>query len=743
GVEAESVPVTKSAWINDTTVPVDTVDTSDDRYVGYKFDSTDPDPIPTAVSDGTVINVYYIIDENQTYNVNYVVAEGNEDFGSVDPAFQNDQVLSTGKITGSTATANVGYAFDGWYKGDTLITREVTLSAADAIKNLNLDTTTGLYADTTFTAHFDLDVKGDEDNNNGPDNIPDKYQIVFTYVSADENTGYVEGAKYETFTDTTYTGLPTDAIPTGRTPVANEGYAFDYWTDSTQENVKEFDSAMGSFKVAYTQDATFTAHFDVDVKGDEDNNNGSDNIPDKYQVVFTYVSADENTGRIDGTKYETFTDTARAGVPANAIPTGRTPVANEGYAFDYWTDSTQENVKDFDSNMGRFKVAYTQDATFTAHFDVDTKTPDDQNPNGQDKPDNTPDKYQVVVTVKDNSAVYDGQTHSGLTADNAENYTVTTLTGEGLPEGYSVVVSGYEAATGINAGTYTGNVEKAAVEVQNAGVKAEGPYQAQVFAGKLTITPRKVTITADDTYKIEGQEDPELTATVTGAVAGEKLNYTVTREEGNSVGDYDMTVLPGENPNYNVTVEGGTFTIFEDKKGATDPEDPTKETGDDIPDVFQTIFQYVASENGSVSGTTYEVYTADNWQANWQTATKPMVHPAADITLNPADGYLFAQFTASNDTTYANVEEVRALETSEDLVFTAHFTIRTDLTYTVRYLENYTGREVAGAKTVEGQTFGTTVTETAPAIGGYSLLSPSTQSIEITTGENVITFYYQ
>ncbi|MBM6718033.1 hypothetical protein H6B15_15395, partial [Gemmiger formicilis] len=58
GVEAESVPVTKSAWINDTTVPVDTVDTSDDRYVGYKFDSTDPDPIPSTASDGDVINVY-------------------------------------------------------------------------------------------------------------------------------------------------------------------------------------------------------------------------------------------------------------------------------------------------------------------------------------------------------------------------------------------------------------------------------------------------------------------------------------------------------------------------------------------------------------------------------------------------------------------------------------------------------------------------------------------------------------
>ena len=210
--------------------------------------------------------------------------------------------------------------------------------------------------------------------------------------------------------------------------------------------------------------------------------------------------------------------------------------------------------------------------------------------------------------------------------------------------------------TETNAGTYAVTITGTPKVLDAVGNDVTSQFKVNETDGELTITPRPVTITADDTYKIEGQEDPDLTATVTGAVEGEDPDYTITREEGDGVGDYTITVTPGNNPNYDVTVNDGTFTVFEDNKGGTNPDDPTQETGDGIPDAFQTIFQYVGSENGSVSGTTYEVHTADNWQANWQTATKPVVHPAADITLNPADGYLFAQFTASNDTTYANAE---------------------------------------------------------------------------------------
>ena len=62
--------------------------------------------------------------------------------------------------------------------------------------------------------------------------------------------------------------------------------------------------------------------------------------------------------------------------------------------------------------------------------------------------------------------------------------------------------------------------------------------------------------------KVFGEADPELTATVVGAVGEETLNYSLTRAPGEDAGEYAITVTLGENPNYDVTVgEDGVFTI--------------------------------------------------------------------------------------------------------------------------------------------------------------------------------------
>ncbi|MCR4607373.1 MAG: InlB B-repeat-containing protein, partial [Oscillospiraceae bacterium] len=118
----------------------------------------------------TTYTAKFVPDETKTYTVTYA-AQAN---GSTDPTSQSDQVLSNSKITGSTATASTGYAFDGWYKDSTLIGKingGKTLRPADAKANLNKNG--DLYANTTYTAHFDKD-----DNH---DDIPDKYQVVVTF----------------------------------------------------------------------------------------------------------------------------------------------------------------------------------------------------------------------------------------------------------------------------------------------------------------------------------------------------------------------------------------------------------------------------------------------------------------------------------------------------------------------------------------------------------------------------------
>ena len=78
---------------------------------------------------------------------------------------------------------------------------------------------------------------------------------------------------------------------------------------------------------------------------------------------------------------------------------------------------------------------------------------------------------------------------------------------------------------------------------------------------EFVIAQKPVTVTADDKSKAYGDADPELTATVEGAVAGDTVNYTLSRAEGEDAGEYAITVTPGDNPNYDVTTNSGVLTI--------------------------------------------------------------------------------------------------------------------------------------------------------------------------------------
>ena len=80
----------------------------------------------------------------------------------------------------------------------------------------------------------------------------------------------------------------------------------------------------------------------------------------------------------------------------------------------------------------------------------------------------------------------------------------------------------------------------------------------------LKVTPKPITIKADDKTKVYDNypgQDPDLTATVTGEVTGYFAVFTLSRAQGQNVGDYDITVTPGDNPNYTVSVQNGTFSI--------------------------------------------------------------------------------------------------------------------------------------------------------------------------------------
>ena len=85
---------------------------------------------------------------------------------------------------------------------------------------------------------------------------------------------------------------------------------------------------------------------------------------------------------------------------------------------------------------------------------------------------------------------------------------------------------------------------------------------------RVTIKKRSITVKAKDLEKTYSGEDPKLTYEVTSGelVDGETLDgITLTREAGENVkaGGYAIAVTGAENanPNYDITFEGGTFTV--------------------------------------------------------------------------------------------------------------------------------------------------------------------------------------
>ena len=185
----------------------------------------------------------------------------------------------------------------------------------------------------------------------------------------------------------------------------------------------------------------------------------------------------------------------------------------------------------------------------------------------------TPAKAKITADAK--SKVY-GETDPDLTVtvegavgEDKLNYTLTRAEGENVGE-YEITVT-----------------------------PGDNPnYEVSATNGKLEITKKTATVKADDKSKTYGETDPELTATVTGMVREDKLDYTLSRENGDNVGKYKIIVTPGNNPNYEVTATDGTFTVKEADKNALTKaiekaEEFLDEMGKDYPDIADKLKEAV------------------------------------------------------------------------------------------------------------------------------------------------------
>lgn len=184
------------------------------------------------------------------------------------------------------------------------------------------------------------------------------------------------------------------------------------------------------------------------------------------------------------------------------------------------------------------------------------------NAEGEDKT----TSFSNITTVKGTLTVTANTTTVTLTAaSDTKTYdgmplTNSTVTVVGLPAGFTVEATASGSQTDAGTGA---NVVNDGYIIRNAAGEDKTADFAEVtkVAGTLTVNPKPATITAHDANKTYGEADPTFTATVTGAVNGETIAYTLSRTTGENVGTYEITVIPGDNPNYQLTSYNAEFTI--------------------------------------------------------------------------------------------------------------------------------------------------------------------------------------
>ncbi|MCQ2545807.1 MAG: hypothetical protein MJ144_05185, partial [Clostridia bacterium] len=152
----------------------------------------------------------------------------------------------------------------------------------------------------------------------------------------------------------------------------------------------------------------------------------------------------------------------------------------------------------------------------------------------------------LTLTATGYRGIYDGAIHAGV---------VDASVTEGTTISYSI----------DNGNTW----DVVPPTITNVGrikvdVKAENPnYQTVQAKYFLRVAPKAVTVTADSFAIKYGEEVPELTAAVDGTIGKDKIDYTLTREEGTDIDEYAITFADPQTKqgNYRVSFVPGTLTI--------------------------------------------------------------------------------------------------------------------------------------------------------------------------------------
>ena len=487
-------------------------------YTGFTFDGTVEGTVASGniAGDGSlVLKLYYT---RNSYDVTYAYTGTVPADASALP--EKAAVKYGASVTVAEAATAKGHTFSGWSTGDfTMPAQDVEITGS-------------------FTAN--------------PYNVTVEYYFD---KAQDTDMTRVQSVTYgETFTTAA-------AAETDRNGVH---YTLD-WVENNGLTVSDIEA-----------DNVVRVYYAKDEEG------GPDDIPDYAQIVFTYQSADVRKGTVDkSVEIHTFERlNGELLEEKKASPAGANAAGREGYAFDYWTDGTKRDVT---SGMETLKSeVYTDDAEFTAYFDVDTKGTDPENP---DKPDNVPDKYQAKVTYQ---AVNGAVTLGGSTGTELVTY-VTLFDADGKwAENGTGKLAEAQVPTAAAAADYDPATERwtPAVPAEGAEITADGAVFTVTW--ELAISGYQVH------YYYDGVEDTASAVNATGKI-GDAIPYDTGKTTFDGA-NYVLENVDGAGKLISKDAAANIVNVNFTKDEKSDPtKDPDPEVpGDNIPDKYQATVTFEA-----------------------------------------------------------------------------------------------------------------------------------------------------
>ena len=514
---------------------------------------------------------YYLFDANGTNwemlgSKNYLV----KDESTTQPSDVTNKDFPT------TKTVNgVTYTFSGWYTDQSLTTPAPSFPA-------KVTGSVTYYAKYVAGYQVSYNLAGGKFSD-GSTSATEKHNVDTTVVVKEAPTrkGYkFTGWTVEGLDGTTINSGDSFTMPNGNvTLTANwqEQKIADYITLTPTNVTKTYDGNTYTAGIATVSSKTTSPiPTDLKIKYSVDGNTWTTdpstitatNVSDS-KTVKVRVSSDNYTGELVGTEKLTISPrqvklTSEGGTkpydgtaltkPAVTVSgdgfvkdevsdikaTGSVTTVSEGEVTNTITFTKENNYKD-----GNYKIVKDEGKLSITAQSIDPGT-DPEKPN--------PD-YTGAKVNSPSDEVYDGNEHKWIP-------TVTDKAHKKLKAGKDYTVE-YSTKNFKDVGT---------IDVTITGI---GNYTGTVTR-TYKITPKSVTVTAEDKTKVFGETDPKLTATVTGTIGKDTVEYTLSRKAGEDVGTYTITPSgKAEQTNYKVSYVAGTLTITSQSiDPGTDPEKP-------------------------------------------------------------------------------------------------------------------------------------------------------------------------